>query len=294
VHPGGIRRYSRTRAVPAYPKTCVPAPPSSNMGRWLWLTVRQRQAPTLGKMAAIRVPAHLTDEYVLGACGASGLCSRSGCGTHGRAPAAGSAVCAPGCTRDRRRSRRNQGVAPQNSLTQKLTEQFSWVRALAKHPPTPRRRTWRLDARSGEIGVAPSTALPARGLHGGLHGVACQPPFRSGPPLPPTEEACTGTPAAALKAKLCGLSLQTHRPVERGPRDRARTENVLWHGSHHAMGTAARPGLSLPVHVLAGRVTTLQSCEFCAGRWADAPRVRDRRSLGLLLCPALNMRGVHG
>jgi hypothetical protein len=125
------------------------------------------------------------------------------------------------------------------------------------------------------------------------HCVACQPPFRSGPPVPPTEEACTRTPAAALKAKLCGLSLQTHRPVERGPRDRARTENVLWHGSHHAMGTAARPGLSLPVHVSAGRVTTLQSREFCAGRWADAPRVRDRRSLGLLLCPALNMRGVH-
>ena len=69
MHPGGIRRYSRTRAVPAYPKTCVPAPPSSNMGRWLWLTVRQRQAPTLGKMAAIRVPAHLTDEYLASAGG---------------------------------------------------------------------------------------------------------------------------------------------------------------------------------------------------------------------------------
>ena len=218
-------------------------------------------APTLGKMAAIRVPAHLTDEYVLGACGAAGLCSRSGCGTHGRAPAAGGAVCAPGCTRDRRRSRRNQGVAPQNSLTQKLIEQFSWVRALAKYSPTPRRRTWRLDARSGAIGVALNTALPARGLHGGLHCVACQPPFRSGRRLPRTE-AGSRTPAAALKAKRCGLSLQTHRHLERGPRDRARTENALWHGSYHAMGAAARPELSLPVRVLAGRVTTLQSCEF--------------------------------
>ena len=45
MHPGRIRRYSRTRAAPAYPKTCIPAPPSSNRGRWLWLTVRQRQAP---------------------------------------------------------------------------------------------------------------------------------------------------------------------------------------------------------------------------------------------------------
>ena len=125
-------------------------------------------APTLGKMAAIRVPSHRTGENVLGACGASGLCSRSGRGTHGRAPAAGSAVFAPGCTRDRRRSRRNQGVAPHNSLTLKLIEQFSWVRALAKYPPTLRRRTWRLHARSREIGAAPNTALPARGLHGDL------------------------------------------------------------------------------------------------------------------------------
>ena len=176
MHPGGIRRYSRTRAVPVYPKTCIPAPPSSNRGRWLLLTVRQREAPPWRqhwrKMAAIRVPSHRTGEYVLGACGASGLCSRSGRGTHGRAPAAGSAVFAPGCTRDRRRSRRNQGVAPHNSLTLKRIEQFSWLNALAKYPPTPRRRTWRLDARSGEIGVAPNTALPARGLLGGLHCVA--------------------------------------------------------------------------------------------------------------------------
>ena len=95
------------------------------------------------------------------------------------------------------------------------------------------------------------------------HCAACQPPFRSGRPLPPTREVCTRTPAAALKAKLCGLPLQAHRHVERGLRDRARTENALWHGSYHSMGTAARRGLSLPVRVLAGRVTTLRSCEFC-------------------------------
>ena len=69
-------------------------------------------APASGYLAAIRASSRQAGECLLGACGASGLCSRSGSGTHSCAPAAGSAVFALGCTRDRRRSRRNQGMAP--------------------------------------------------------------------------------------------------------------------------------------------------------------------------------------
>ena len=138
---------------------------------------RAALAPASGYMAAIRAPSHQA-----GACGASGLCSRSG--THSRAPAAGSAVFALGCTRDRRRSRRNQGMAPQNSRALILVEQFSWVGALAKYLPA-----WRPAARAGP-NTARASRLPS-------HCVASPPPFRSGRRLPRTNDVCRRTPAAA-------------------------------------------------------------------------------------------------
>ena len=199
-------------------------------------SVRRRPGANIGGywqlpyMTAAHAPSHQAGEQcLLGVCGPSGLCSRSGRGTHSRGPAAGSAVFALGCARDRRRTRRNRAVAPQNSRALKLIDQFSWVRALAKYHPTTRSRSWRPGARekSGRRRTPRCRRAGSR-VAFPLRGLPTDPPQRASP--------AAHERGAHEKTGYCAESKAVWRPAANAsPRGTRPTRSI-------ARELTARPG----------------------------------------------------
>ena len=138
------------------------------------------------------------------------------------------------------------------------------------------------DAR--ELGAGLNTTVPARGLHGCLP--IAWPPYRPSKVdvVCLARTTCAGERRLLRRIQNSVASRRTRIATWNAAREIARELTLPSGTVPTAMGTATRPKPRVPVRVLAGRVTTLQSCEFCelrAGRCPTCPKPALVRTISL-------------